>query len=54
MKSIGKVLSSFEKDKKIAAYGFGAQACSTGALPYMFALDSETRKPELENVEVLI
>lgn len=52
MKSIGKVLSSFEKDKKIAAYGFGAQACSTGALPYMFAL--EKGKPELENVEVLI
>ncbi|RMX40585.1 hypothetical protein pdam_00019932 [Pocillopora damicornis] len=54
LKSIGKVLSSFEKDKKIAAYGFGAQACSTGALPYMFALDSETGKPELENVEAVV
>ena len=50
--TVGKVLSSFEQDKKIPAYGFGAQASSTGPLPYIFALDSETGQVDLENIDV--
>ena len=49
---MGKVLASFEQDKKIPAYGFGAQASSTGPLPYIFALDSEGGQFELENIDV--
>ena len=52
LETVGKVLSSFEQDKKIPTYGFGAQASSTGPLPYMFALDSETGQVELENMGV--
>lgn len=52
LETVGKVLSSFEQDKKIPAYGFGAQASSTGPLPYMFALDSETGQVELEDIDV--
>lgn len=52
LESVGKVLTSFEQDKKIPAYGFGAQASSAGPLPYVFALDSEGGQIELENVNV--
>lgn len=52
LETVGKVLSSFEQDKKIPAYGFGAQASSTGPLPYMFALESETGQVELEDMDV--
>lgn len=54
LETVGKVLSSFEQDKKIPAYGFGAQASSTGPLPYMFALESETGQVELEDMDAVV
>ena len=54
LETVGKVLSSFEQDKKIPAYGFGAQASSTGTLPYIFALDSETGRVDLEDIDVSV
>lgn len=54
LETVGKVLSSFEQDKKIPAYGFGAQASSNGPLPYVFALNSETGQVELEDIDVSV
>jgi len=54
LETVGKVLSSFEQDKKIPAYGFGAQASSTDPLPYMFALESETGQVELEDMDAVV
>ena len=58
LRSIWSIISSYDSDKKIAAFGFGAKLffpnCKSSAVNHCFPLNDNPKNPEVDGFESLM
>ena len=51
LRAIGEILQYYDSDKKIPAYGFGANIPPAGRVSHCFALNGDIFNPECNGIQ---